>query len=469
MTGMNEDPAALLPEIALAVAAVVGLLAGSWLPRRRQWIVRLLATIACAVGIVAAAVAATGPARTVFGGSYAIDTGLAAGRIVVLAATLLVIALAGTAVSGHRRETEFVVLLVLAALGAVVLAGATDLLLLIAGYLLASVPLYALTAFDADPAGTEAALKYYLIGALFGVVLMLGVAALLAAGGGTDYPTLARTLPDAPPVLVAAGFVGVLGGLLFKAGGAPAQFWVPDVTEGASTPVAAFVTTIPKIGALIAAYRLLDVALPGVAGARLLVAVVAAGTMTLGNLAAFAQTNPRRLLGYSTISQVGYLLLAVAAAGHAALALPGLGYYLAGYAITNIGAFAVLAALPSSTLDGHRGLFGRRPVLALALVVCLLGLVGTPPTAIFVGKLSVFTAAFDAGLLWLVVVAALNTLASLYYYLRWIVPLFRRGDAPHPVAGRWPAAVAVTAAGGSLVLGLAAQPVVRALTAELLR
>jgi NADH-quinone oxidoreductase subunit N len=356
MTGMNEDPAALLPEIALAVAAVVGLLAGSWLPRRRQWLVRLLAAIACAGGIVAAAVAATGPARTVFGGSYAIDTGLAAGRIVVLAATLLVIALAGTAVAGHRRETEFVVLLLLAALGAVVLAGATDLLLLIAGYLLASVPLYALTAFDADPAGTEAALKYYLIGALFGVVLMLGVAALLAAGGGTDYPTLARALPDASPVLVAAGFVGVLGGLLFKAGGAPAQFWVPDVTEGASTPVAAFVTTIPKIGALIAAYRLLDVALPGVAGARLLVAVVAAATMTLGNLAAFAQTNPRRLLGYSTISQVGYLLLAVAAAGHAALALPGLGFYLAGYAITNVGAFAVLAALPSSTLDGHRGL-----------------------------------------------------------------------------------------------------------------
>ncbi|GAA1339018.1 NADH-quinone oxidoreductase subunit N [Actinocatenispora thailandica] len=470
MTGLHEDPGALLPELALAVAAVAGLLAGSWLPRRRQWLVRLLGAIGCTVGIAAAVVAATGPARTVFGGSYAVDTGLAVARVVILAGTLLVLAMAGGTLSGHRRETEFVVLLLLAALGAMVLAGTDDLLLLIAGYLLASVPLYALTAFDADPAGTEAALKYYLIGALFGVVLMLGVAALLAAGGGTDYPTLARTLPGAPPVLAAAGFVGVFGGLLFKAGGAPAQFWVPDVAEGAGTPVAAFVTTIPKIGALIAAYRLLDVAVPGVAGGGLLVAAVAAGTMTLGNLAAFAQTNPRRLLAYSTISQVGYLLMAVAAAGHAALALPGLGFYLAGYAVTNIGAFAVLAALPSATLDGHRGLFGRRPVLALALVICLLGLVGTPPTAIFVGKLSVFTAAFDANLLWLVVVAAANTLASLYYYLRWIVPLFQRDGAPHPTpAGRWPAAVAVTAAAGSLALGLAAEPVVHALSGHLLR
>jgi len=466
MTGMAEDPGALLPEIAVGLAAVLGLLLGSWLPRHRQWLVRLLAAIGCAVGIAATGVAMTGADRTVFGGSYAVDTGLNLTRLVVLSGTLLVLALSSGAIAGHHRETEYCVLLLLGALGAMTLAGANDLLLVIAAYLLASVPLYALAGFGADPPGTEAALKYYLLGALFGVLLMLGVTTLYAAGGGTDYSTLAGTLPGAPRTLVDAGMVGVVGGLLFKAGGVPAQFWVPDVAEGAGTPAAAYVTTIPKIGALVALYRLVDGVLPG----RTVLAVVAAATMTLGNLAAFGQTSPRRLLGYSTVSQVGYLLLAVAAAGRAPLAWPALGSYLAGYAVTNIGAFAVLAALPAATLDGHRGMLVRHRWLALALVVCLLGLVGTPPTAVFVGKLTVFTAALDAGYGVLVVLAAANTVASLFYYLRWIVRLGQpAADGPVPAAARWPAVVAVAAAALSVLLGLAAQPVLHGITGPLIR
>src|SRR5699024_10152205 len=126
------------------------------------------------------------------------------------------------------------------------LTGAADLLLLFAGYLLASVPLYALAGFAKDAPGTEASLKYYLMGALLGVTMLTGITALYGAGGATSYATLARTLPDGPHAVVAVGLVAVFAGLLFKIGGVPAHFWVPDVTEGASTPVAAFVTTIPK-------------------------------------------------------------------------------------------------------------------------------------------------------------------------------------------------------------------------------
>ncbi|MFD0776773.1 NADH-quinone oxidoreductase subunit N, partial [Streptomonospora algeriensis] len=252
----------------------------------------------------------------------------------------------------------------------------------------------------------------------------------------------------------------VLAALLFKAGAVPAHFWVPDTTEGASAPVAAFITTVPKIGALVAAYRL-GSALPleAVGDWSLLVAAAAAATMVLGNLAAFAQDSVRRLLAYSTIGQVGFLLMAVAASGRAEAALPGLLYYLLAYALTNVGAFAVVCALPhAQRLDQWRGLFGRHPWLALSLVVCLLGLVGTPPTAVFVGKLTVFTAAFDAGMVWLVVLAAAVTVASLFYYLRWILPLFRPADAQTVGAaeppGRWSTAAALAAAVLSLLLGV---------------
>ncbi len=473
MGGMNENPAALLPEVFLLLGAVLGLLVGAWLPRRRQWVVRAIAGTACTGGLIATGIAMTQPAQTVFGGGFAVDIGLNITRLVILAATLLTLCLSVDSVANLARETEFYVLLLLGALGSICLAGANDLLVLVAAYLLASVPLYALAGFSKDAPGTEAALKYYLLGALFGIVMLLGVTLLFGVGGGTDYPTLAGTLPEAARVAVAVGLVATLAGLLFKAGAVPAHFWVPDVTQGAPAPVAAFVTTIPKIGALVGTYRLLAEALPGApVNWSLVVAVIAAVTMTLGNLGAFFQDDVRRLLGYSTISQVGYLLMAVAAAGRAALALPSLGFYLAAYAITNLGAFAVVCALPSARrLSDYTGLFSRHRWLALSLVVCLLGLVGTPPTAVFVGKLTIFTATLDARLGWLFVLAAVNTVASLFYYLRWIAPLFRRPlvtqDSPE-TAGRWSTGAAYVAAIGSVVLGILSGPVLAAFTGELL-
>jgi len=312
---VNERLGPLIPEIALAAGAVAGLLAGSWLPRRRQWVIRLLAAAACLVALAATAFTAAGTRTADFGTSYAIDVATNTVRVVVAAATLLVIGLSAGTVQAHKRETEFYVLLLLAALGTIVLAGANDLLLLFAGYLLASVPAYALAGFAKDSPGTEAALKYYLMGALAGVAMLTGVTLLYGTGRTTSYPLLQTTLGTAPHGAVAAGVIAVTAGLLFKSGAVPAHFWVPDVADGTTLPVAAFVTTVPKLGGLAALFRLLAVAIPAAAvNWPLLIAILAAASMTLGNLAAFFQDSVKRLLAYSTISQAGYLLMAVAVA-----------------------------------------------------------------------------------------------------------------------------------------------------------
>lgn len=475
MTGMNENPGALIPELLLVFAAIAGLLAGSFLPRHRQGAVRSIAVLACLAGVIAAAADLTRTVQLVFDDTYVVDVGLGAVRITVLLSIVLTVGLSRDQVSGSTRETEFYVLLLLGGLGAIAMAGANDLLLLVAAYLLASIPLYALTGIARTGPGTEAAMKYYLMGALSGVTMLVGVTLLFGVGGSTQYGDLAGTLPAAPRAVVAVGLVAVLAGLSFKIGAVPLHFWVPDVVQGATTPVAAFVATIPKIGGLWALYRLLSTALStSDVDWSLLVAVIAAVTMTLGNLAAFFQDDVRRLLAYSTISQVGYLLMAVAAANRAALALPALGLYLAAYAVTNLGAFAVVAALPRArTLPDFRRMATRHRGLAISLVVCLLGLIGTPPTSVFVGKLTVFTAAVDADLAWLAVIAVLNTMASVFYYLRWIGPVVGRrdGDAAGEVptvdvlalTGRWAPISAHTAAVVSLVLGVASGPVLAAL------
>lgn len=460
MTGMNENVAALLPELLLLAAAVVGLLLGAWLPRDQQWLVRALATAAAAAGIVATAYAMTQPDQIVFGLSYAVDTLTYAARLVVLVSVLLALGLSVDGAGGHRRETEFTVLVLLAGLGAIVLAGANTLLLLFAGFLLASVPLYALAGWDKEALGVEAAMKYYLTGAFLGVTMLAGTAILYGAARSTSYPALREGLGGAPAAAAAVGLVAVLAGVLFKIGAVPAHFWVPDVTDGTPPAVAAIVTTIPKIGGLIAAYRLLLIAVPAdVVDWPLLVAVLATASMTLGNLAAFFQQSVQRLLAYSTISQVGYLLVAVAAAGRSELAQPALLFYLGAYAVTNLAVFAVVAELPAArSIEDYRGLARRHPGLAAVLVISLLGLVGTPPTGVFVGKLTVFTAAINADLAWLAVVAVANTVASVFYYLRWIAPAFITPTEPIDAtalvpAGRWSRRTAYAAATVSVLLG----------------
>jgi len=462
---VSEDPLALLPEILLVAGTLAGLLSGMVLPRDRQWVVRLITAGTLVAVVAATGVAFTQPARLVFMYTYAVDTGTNVTRLVVAAAALLAVCLAIDTVRGHPRETEAYVLILLASLGTILLAGSSDVLLVAMAYLIASVPLYALAGFAKDALGTEAALKFYLVGALLGVTMLAGFTVLYGVGGATSYRGLGEGLADAPRGAVTFALVAVLAGFLFKSGGVPGHFWVPDVTEGATAPVAAFVTTIPKVGALVALYRLLAEAFPAVTvDWPLLVAVIATASMTLGNFAAFFQDSPRRLLAYSTISQVGYLLLPVAVAGRAELALPSLLFYAGAYAVTNLGAFAVVAELPRArTLGDYAGTFTRHPKLALTLVVCLLGLVGTPPTSVFFGKLTVFSAAIDGGFAWLAVVAVVNSVVSVFYYMRWVAPMFLRSAAPDrpgvlEPAGGWSRLGAYSAGVASVVLGIASAP-----------
>lgn len=472
---MGMQPLALLPEILLLAGALLALICGSFLPRRRQWVARLIAVAALLGAGAAAGYGLSDVPRAVFDGTFAIDTATGAARMIIVAATLLVVGIGVDELAGDKQESETYALLLLSATGAVVLAGASDLMVLALGFLLGSIPLYGIIGLARSPLAAEAAMKTYLLGALFGITMLLGVTVLYGVAGTSTYAGLAEQLVAAPAPVVAVGAVAVLGGLLFKAGAVPAHFWVPDAAQGAGTTAAAFLTTVPKIGALVAVYRLVDV-LPGTIDWALLVAVLAVASMTLGNLAAYAQDDPQRLLGWSTVSQVGYLLVPVAVAGRTDLALPALLLYLAAYAVTNLAAFAVVAAFPARRrLDGYRGLAGSRPWLAGALVVSLLGLVGTPPTAVFVGKLTIASAAWDGGSAWLAVAVLVNTLASLFYYLRWIFPVYGAGEpvertatgafAPRP----WAARAAVTAGVASLVLGVAAGGVLTVVQGPLVR
>ncbi len=480
---------ALLPEIALLVGAVSCLLAGSFTPRERQWRVRILAVAALVVAGVAAAVGLAGDARTVYTGTFAIDTATGVVRLVVVATTLLVIGLGVDEIAGTARESETYTLLLLSSTGTCVLAGADDLLVLAVGFLLTSIPLYGLIGTARTPRAAEAVMKTYLLGALLGVTLLLGVAILYGLAGTTTYAGLGPALVGVAPAAVAVGVVALLAGLLFEAGAVPGHFWVPDAAQGSTTTAAAYLTTVTKVGAVVAIYRLVA-ALPAGSGApdwSLLIAVLAVASMTLGNLAAFGQDDARRLLGWSTVSQVGYLLVAVAVVGRTGMALGALLLYLVAYAVTNLAAFAVLAAVPRRrSLADFRGFARVHPWLAGSLLVALLGLVGTPPTAVFVGKLTVASAAWDGGSAWLAVVLLANTVASLFYYLRWVRPVFAApssdgggdgdrdrdggsgGDAA-AAALPWAAGAAVVAAAASVVVGLAGGAVLTVVDGPLVR
>lgn len=452
-------PLLMLPEMLTFGGGLLVLIGGSFVPRKRQWWARIVAAATLIGVVVVAAVAMAAPDQTAFEGAFAVDTATAVARITAAVGVLMVLALAGDDITATARESETYALLLFSTAGIMVLAGTDDLLVLATGYLLASIPLYGLIGLLRSGLAAEAALKTYLIGALFGITLLLGVTVLYGISGATRYNELAAQLRGAPAALVATGVVAVVAGLMFEAGGVPAHFWVPDAAQAANGVAAVFLTTVPKIGALIALYRVTTV-LPHTVAWPLLIAVFAVASMTLGNLAAFGEQDPRRLLGWSTVSQVGYLLVPITVAGRSELALPSLLFYLVGYTLTNSAAFAVSTALPDRRdLDAYRGLARARPWLAGALVVALLGLVGTPPTGVFVAKLTTAMAVWDGGLAWLAVVVFVNSLLSLFYYLRWVAPVFQKPEMSDDFnTGGWSVRTALVAAVLSLGLGIAAGP-----------
>ncbi|ANH40433.1 NADH-quinone oxidoreductase subunit N [Nocardioides dokdonensis FR1436] len=462
---MTSSVTALLPELVLLLGAVLCLLLGSWTPRLRQHRVRVVAGLVVLAFLGTAVLGLVRPSTTAFSATFTVDEATGLLRVVVGAALLVLLLLAGDEIAGHPRESEVYVLLLLGADGVLLVGGTTDLAVLVVGFLLASIPLYGLIGLSTTAAAPEAALKTYLIGALSGIVLMLGASVLFGLAGSTAYADLDAGIGDAPVAAGAAGVVLLLVGLLFKAGAVPAHFWVPDAVQGSWVTTAAFLTTVPKLGAVLAIARLLE-ALPRESVWPTLVAVLAAVSMTVGNLAALTQDDVRRLLGWSTISQVGYLLAVVAAFPGSELARPTLLLFLAAYAVTNLGCFAVLAAAPDRTrIDHWRGTARRRPGLVAALGVALLGLVGTPPTAVFVAKVLTIAVTWDAGLAWLAVLVAANTVLSLAYYLRWLAACISapreqaEADVADPPGRLTSARLAYGCAVGAVALGLAAGPV----------
>jgi NADH-quinone oxidoreductase subunit N len=465
--GMGMSLGSVLPELLLLGGALAILIFALATPRHWQRFAPhlSLATLAATAWASGAAMGAESP--TTFFDTYAVDDAAVWAKLVILAVAALSVLLARDWFATDARQGEMYTLLLLSTLGAIVLAGAADLMELLLGVLLTSVTGFALTAFHrASPRAVEAAIKYYLLGALANGFMAFGAVLLFGMGGSTLFIELREGLTGTQSwaLAVAVGFVSI--GIVFKLGAVPAHAWMPDVADGAPAPMAAFLTAAPKVGALIVLARLVAVLPESDVGWRTLVAVLAAATMTLGNLAALRQDDVRRLLGWSSVSQSGYALMAVVALGRSDLAVPSLIYFLAAYVLGNVAAFGVVVELRGlQKRASFAGLSRARPWLAFALVLAFLSFIGVPPLAGFVGKLALFAAAIEAGYAWLAVLAAANTVLSIAYYLRVIGPAYLQKAGPEVSArlGVWSTVSTFVSAAALIVLGLASQPLLDAL------
>lgn len=448
----------LSPELVLLGGAVLILLHALVAPRRYQAWAAGLAVLTLLVAAAAAVMLLSGAGQLTFGGTYAVDGAALWGKLLVLGVTAGVIALSVEWFIGDPRHGEYYTLLLLAALGAVAMAGAADLMQLVLAVLLSSATAAVLIAYHrrSRRAG-EAALKFYLLGALANGAMVFGVALLFGLAGTTTYAGLLATLPASDPLtlVVAVGLVVV--GLAFKLGAVPVHSWLPDAADGAPAPVAAFVAAVPKIGALIALARLMAVVPEHLAEWRVLIAVLAAATMTLGNVAALWQDDVRRLLGWSAVSQSGYGMMAVVALGRSSLAIPALLYFLVAYALATVVAFGVVVALRGEAdRTRYAGLAKAHPWLAFALLVSFLSFIGIPPLVGFGAKLTLFTVALDAGYGWLAVVAIVNTALSVAYYVRVLVPVYFEpaSDATACTSSALPLTAIAVGVAGIIVLGI---------------
>ncbi|MGA9115454.1 MAG: NADH-quinone oxidoreductase subunit N [Bacteroidota bacterium] len=355
-------------------------------------------------------------------------------------------------------------LLLLSVVGMMLMAAASDLVTLFLGLELMSVVFYILAGFARTrPESNEAALKYFLIGAFATGFLLYGIALIYAGTGTTRLEGLYAASPGgvrSPLVLAGAGLL--LVGLLFKVGSVPFHMWVPDVYEGAPTPVAAFMSAAGKAAAfsallLVCAPRVLF-ALPEL---REILAWGAALSMVVGNLLAVRQSSVKRMLAYSSIAHAGYMLTGIVAANRAGQ--EGVLYYLAAYAFMNLGAFGVLAILESPagkglTYEESAGLSSSRPLLAGAMAVFLFSLTGIPPFAGFFGKYYVFTGAVMGGYTWLAVLGVVMSLLSAYYYLRLVVVMYFQDVREFPGTDRAPASVTAVVLAALAVVGLGLAP-----------
>jgi NADH-quinone oxidoreductase subunit N len=457
----------VLPEVVLVAGAVLVLLYAIFIPQRYQPGAALVALVVTLAALVVTVPMLGGPQALTFFDTYARDGAAVWAKLIVLPATAAVIGLSMPWFKRDPRHGEYYTLLLFSSLGSILLAGATDLQEFILAMLLSSATGFVLTGYHrrSSPAA-EAAIKYYLIGALANSGLLIGVALLFGLSGSTKLAGLADGLPADGGLALLIGIAFVILGVAFKMGAVPAHAWVPDVAQGAPAPVAAFITTVPKVGGLLFLARFVLAMPPGAAGWEPLVAVLATATMTLGNLACLWQDDVRRLLGWSAVSQTGYGLMAIVALGRSELALPALLFFLLAYVAGGVAAFGVVVELRGRTaLADYVGLGRERPVLTGALALGFLSFIGVPPLAGFTAKVLLFAVAIEVGYGWLALVAAINTVISIFYYVRVLAPAyFGATTAPVPVLGRWAALATFAAAVALIAVGLVADPFLRSFT-----
>jgi NADH-quinone oxidoreductase subunit N len=456
------DVGHLSPEIAMVLGAIVALMTASFVSRAHQGATVLVGIIAVVVSAGLSIGLATGAEQQLsFERAWALDGITHASELLIAAITLLTLVLSVEWFRTDPRRGEYTTVVLLCATGAMLLAGAADTMELVVGMLLVSVTGYTLAAYHrSSPASVEAGMKYFLIGALTNALLMIGIAVLYGITGTTTLADVqTRLATDADPIALAAVVVCIGVGLGFEIGAVPGHAWVPDIAQAAPAPSAALLTVVPKIGALVALARVLQALPDDVIAWRPFVAALAVLTMTLGNLAALWQSDLRRLLGWSSVSQAGYALMAVVVIGRADRAAPALIFFLVGYAVANTAAFSIVTALRGRTdLDDYRGLGTTHPLFAAGLAISLLSLVGIPPLGGFIGKLTLLTVTIDGGYGWLALVAIANTVISLFYYLRVIGPMyFETSTAATPLLGRWSALSAAITSAGVILVGVLAQ------------
>ena len=446
---MGRDLALLIPEIAVLLTAI-GALIAEILRRPRISLAVAVVGLLVATGLT---VPLLSTVTTVFGGSFRIDALSLWAKLILLPATVLSLLLARNDVGGTAREGTVYSLMCLATFGALVLAGSGDVMFLVLGMLLTSLATFALVAYPDDDPATEAAMKFFVFGSVAGAVMIFGLSYWFGATGSTLLADLTRM--EAMPLAAILGLVAVVVGLGYKASLVPFHFWAPDAYEGAPLSIAAYLSVVPKIGALFALAQVVR-DLPADSGWPAVMAGLAVLSMTYGYLAALVQDNVLRLLAYSSIAQSGYFLLGIVAVSSSELALPSIILFAAAYAAMNLGAFAVVA-LTGRILSDFNGLGRTRVLMGIAMVIFLLSLVGIPPLAGFVGKFLLFAAAIDVQFTWLAVVAIANSVLSLAVYLRIVVPMYRPTETTTVAPGTWPGIVVMITFAATLIIGLAAQ------------
>src|SRR5215218_1561048 len=462
---MNQF-APILPELIITIGAIVLMMVAAFGGRRSGG----FTSWASVAVLIAATFALAGPpthAGGVFGGLITADLFGSFGKaIVFIASAVAIIAAHGWFERDTEHSAEYSVLILFSALGGAVMVSATSLVTLYVGLELQSLSAYVLASYRrTDDRSAEAGLKYFVLGALASGILLYGISLLYGFTGTMNFNGIASAFGrEAPSLGLLCGLVFVLAGVAFKISAVPFHMWTPDVYEGAPTPVTAFFASAPKVAAVLLGTRIcLDALAPATDAWRQIVIFAALASIFLGAVAAFGQTNIKRLLAYSSINNVGFALVGLAAG--TAQGASSVLFYMAVYVVMTLGAF--LCVLWMRDKDGNpvediavlSGLSQTRPGYAAAIAIFMFSLAGIPPLFGFWPKLLVFQAAVNSGLIALAVAAIVGTVVGAYYYLRIVKVMYfddageQLGRVRQPVQGAliFLAAVAVSPLGYLLI------------------